>query len=130
MSSPGKRRACRRGSPEAGASLVEVLVAIGITGIAIVGLLAGVSTGSLGVSTADERVSAENLARSQLELTKSQPFDPVPATYATVSPPAGYGIAVSAQDISGGDSAVQLITVTVSRGADTLTVLEGYKVDR
>jgi type II secretory pathway pseudopilin PulG len=130
MLEPTKRYACRRGSSQEGAGLVEVLVAIGITGIAIVGLLAGVSTGSLGVSTTGERVSAENLARSQLELTKSQTFDPAPATYATVSPPAGYGIAVSAQDISGGDSAIQLITVTVSRGADTLTVLEGYKVDR
>ena len=130
MLQPTKRSACQASPSEEGAGLVEVLVAIGITGIAIVGLLAGVSTGSLGVSTTDERVSAENLARSQLELTKSQTFDPVPATYATVPPPAGYGIAVSAQDISGGDSAIQLITVTVSRGADTLTVLEGYKVDR
>ena len=130
MLPPRKRRACRRGSSEEGAGLVEVLVAIGITGIAIVGLLAGVSTGSLGVSTTDERVSAENLARSQLELTKSQTFDPVPAAYPTVPPPSGYTVGVSAQDISGGDSAIQLITVTVSRGAETLTVLEGYKVDR
>jgi Tfp pilus assembly protein PilV len=117
-------------SGEGGAGLIEVLVAIGITGIAVVGLLAAVSTGSLGVSTTDERVSAENLARSQLELTKSEPFDAVPATYPTIAPPSGYAIDVTAQDVTGGDSAIQLLTVTVSRGSETLTVLEGYKVDR
>jgi hypothetical protein len=130
MPSTKRRRSRFVRSGEGGAGLVEVLVAIGITGIAVVGLLAAVSTGSLGVSTTDERASAENLARSQLEFTKSEPFDPVPATYATIAPPSGYAIGVTAQAIPGGDIAVQLITVTVSRGAETLTVLEGYKVDR
>jgi hypothetical protein len=131
MSLSTKRRRSRFvRSGEGGAGLVEVLVAIGITGIAVVGLLAAVSTGSLGVSITDERVSAENLARSQLEFTKSEPFDPTPATYPTITPPSGYAIGVTAQDIAGGGSAIQLITVTVSRGAETLTVLEGYKVDR
>jgi Tfp pilus assembly protein PilV len=125
-----RRSTARAVLGQRGAGLVEVLVAIGITGIAIVALLAALSTGSIGVSTANERASAENLARSQLEFTKSQAFDPLPATYATVTPPAGYAVSVDAQAIAEGDSAVQLITVTVTRGPDTLTVLEGYKVDR
>ncbi len=64
----GRRR--RRG--EEGVGLVETLIAVGILGLALTVLLAAVSTGSLAVSRTEERVAAENLARSQLEYTKSQ----------------------------------------------------------
>ena len=74
-----------------GVGLVEVLVAVAILGLTLVVLLAAISTGSVGVATTEERVTAENLARSQLEYTKSQPYVAVPASYATVTPPAGYG---------------------------------------
>jgi hypothetical protein len=129
MDAPAQRRRRVRAG-ERGSGLVEVLVAVAITGTAVVWLLAAISTGSLGVSTTDEQVTAEHLARSQLEDTKSQPFDALPATYPTLTPIPGYGIAVDAAAIPEGDSAIQLITVTVTKAADTLAVLEGYKVDR
>jgi hypothetical protein len=121
MNGPARRRRRARAG-ERGAGLVEVLVAVGIAGTAVVWLLTALSTGSLGVSTTDEQVTAEHLARSQLEDTKSQPFDPLPAAYPTVTPVPGYDIAVDAASIAEGDGAIQLITVTVTR--------EGYKVDR
>jgi hypothetical protein len=128
MNAPAQRRRSRAG--ERGAGLVEVLVAVGIAGTAVVWLLTALSTGSLGVSTTDEQVTAEHLARSQLEDTKSQSFDPLPAAYPTVTPVSGYDIAIDAASIAEGDGAIQLITVTVTRDAQTLAVLEGYKVDR
>ena len=115
---------------EAGIGLVEVLVATTVLALTLVAFLAALSTGSIGVGTSEERVIAENLARSQLEYTKSQAYLAAPASYATVTPPAGFAVSADATSIAEGDSAVQRITVTVSRGSATLLVVEDFKVDR
>ncbi|MCH8919194.1 MAG: hypothetical protein IIA23_00600 [Chloroflexi bacterium] len=113
-----------------GVGLVEVLVAVAILGVTLVALLTAISTGSLGVATTEERVTAENLARSQLEYTKSQAFLPAPASYATVTPPTGYTVSADAVSIPEGASAIQKITVTITRNGETLLTVEDYKVDR
>lgn len=113
-----------------GVGLVETLVAVAILGVTLVTLLAAISTGSIGVATTEERVTAENLARSQLEYTKSQAYLTAPASYATVTPPAGYTVSAEATSIPEGDISVQKITVTVARDGDTLLTVEDYKVDR
>lgn len=115
---------------EKGVGLVEVLVAVAILGLTLVVLLAAISTGSVGVATTEERVTAENLARSQLEYTKSQTYVAVPVSYATVTPPAGYGVSVEAASVPDTDNSIQLITVTVTRDSKTLVTVEDFKVDR
>ena len=125
---PGLRRAVIGGQD--GVGLVEVLVAVAILGVTLVAFLTAISTGSLGVATTEERVTAENLARSQLEYAKSQAFLPAPASYATVTPPTGYAVSADAVSIPEGDSAIQKITVTVTRNGETLLTVEDYKVDR
>jgi type II secretory pathway pseudopilin PulG len=121
----------RRCHGEEGVGLVETLIAVGILGLALTVLLAAVSTGSLAVSRTEERVAAENLARSQLEYTKSQGYLPPPASYLTVTPsPGGYGVVVEAASIPDTNSGIEKITVTVSRDGKTLLVVEDYKVNR
>ena len=121
----------RRRSGEEGVGLVETLIAVGILGLALTVLLAAVSTGSLAVSRTEERVAAENLARSQLEYTKSQGYLTPPASYLTVTPsPGGYGVVVEAASIPDTNSGIEKITVTVSRDGSELLVVEDYKVDR
>jgi len=117
---------------ERGMGLVEVLVAVAILGVTLVVLLAAISTGSVGVATTEEGVTAENLARSQLEYTKSQTYSAAPASYATVTPPAGYSVSVQAASIStpATDSSIQMITVTITRDGETLLTVEDFKVDR
>lgn len=117
---------------EEGIGLVEALIAVGILGLALTALLSAVSTGSMAVSRTEERVTAENLARSQLEYTKSQPYQPLPgASYPTVTPsPDDYAVAVTADVAPGGDSSIEKITVTVTRNDKELLVVEDYKVDR
>ena len=68
----------RAAGNQEGFGLVEVLVAVAIVGMTVVALLAALSTGSIGVATTDEQVTAANLARSQLEYTRSQPYAPGP----------------------------------------------------
>jgi type II secretory pathway pseudopilin PulG len=124
----GPRRALVDG--QGGAGLVEVLVAVAILGVTLVVFLAAMSTGSLGVATTEEQVTAENLARSQLEYTKSDTYLAAPASYPTVTPPTGYAVSADATSIAEGDSVVQKITVTVTRNGETLLTVEGFKVDR
>jgi type II secretory pathway pseudopilin PulG len=114
--------------------LVEVLVAVAILGMTVVALLAALSTGSIGVATKDEQVTAANLARSQLEYTRSQPYADL---YETVTPPAGYAVSVQADSVPeatsvpGADpSTIQKITVTVTRNDETLLTVDDFKVDR
>lgn len=113
-----------------GVGLVETLIAVAILSVTLVTLIAAISTGSIGVATTEERVNAENLARSQLEYTKSQPYATAPASYATVTPPAGYTVSAAATSIPDTDSSIQKITVTVARNGETLMTVEDYKVDR
>ncbi len=112
--------------------LVEVLVAVAILGMTLVALLAALSTGSIGVTTTDSEVTAANLARSQLEYTRSQPYAEVPTEYATVTPPAGYTVSVQAASIPEPvtDTNIQKITVIVARDGKTLATVEDYKVKR
>ena len=125
------RKLSEERSKEAGVGLVETLIAVGILGLALTALLSAVSTGSLASSRSQERVTAENMARSQLEYVKSQPYAAPPATYATVTPsPGGYAVSAAAEAIPNSDSSIEKVTVTVTRDGKTLFVTEDYKVDR
>lgn len=108
-----------------GASLVEVLVAVAIMAIVLTIFLSALSTGSLGVSVVHERVTAENIARSQLEYVKETGF--TDHYTPTAISHTGYTAAISATTIYTG---VQLITVTVSYDGEPTFTIEEYKVDR
>jgi prepilin-type N-terminal cleavage/methylation domain-containing protein len=59
---------------ERGMSLVETLVTVALVSIILAAFLAAVSVGSFGVSVVRERVTAENLARAQLEHIKNYTY--------------------------------------------------------
>jgi prepilin-type N-terminal cleavage/methylation domain-containing protein len=115
---------------ERGVSLVESLVAVAILGTALVMFMSGLSTGLLSTGRIDRLSTAHELARSQLEDTKAQAFVIAPYTYPSVAAPAGYTVTSEATDAGNGDSAVQLITVVVTKDTEVLFTLEGLKVDR
>ncbi len=106
-------------------------MAVAIMTIAVTAFLAAFSTGSLAVRRADKGVTAENLARSQLEYTKSQAYVVAPASYDTITPvPAGYSISSDATSVAGRDANIQKITVTATRDGKVLLVLEDFKLNR
>jgi len=112
---------------EGGAGLVEVLVAVAIMAIVLTIFLSALSTGSFGVSAVRERVTAENIARSQLEYVKDSDFIAGTDHYTpTAISHLGYSAMISATTIYTG---VQLITVTVYHNGPVFTI-EDYKVDR
>jgi hypothetical protein len=129
MSGEGRRVGFSFWSGEGGQSLVEELVAVALVSLALVILIAALSTGSMGVRTTNDRVMAENLAQSQMELIKDAAYSSDPTAYPTVVPVPAYAVTVEAEVL---DIGLQVVTVTVSlsgSGKDLLQ-LEGYKADR
>ena len=125
---PGAKRP--PGNGEEGVGLVESLIAVAILGLTLVVLLSGLSTGSIAVSNTDERVVAENMARSLLEYTKSAAYVAAPASYPTLTPSPGYSATVQTAAIPNADSNIEKITVSVMHGSKTLLTVEDYKVNR
>jgi len=124
---------------ERGAGLVEVLVAVAIMAIVLTIFLSALVTGGLGVRVVHERVTAENIARSQLEYIKNYTYTNGAISYPTVEHSEDYPITI---DISywhsptqqftstrAADSGMQWITITVSHNGEVFTI-ENYKVDR
>ena len=143
----------RRG--ERGFTFIEVLIAILILSIFVGAFLMGVGTSAKAVMLEDERVTAESLARSQIEYTKQQSYV-VPtngeAHYVRISNVStGYTIwsetydgtlvegldivAVAWQDgikaqLSDGDTSLERVKLIIKHGTKVVWTLEDYKVDR
>jgi len=129
-----------------GAGLVEALVALAIVAIVLTIFLSALSTGTFGVSLVRERVTAGNLARSQLECIKDHPYitGAIPISYTsmcTVTAPSAYDTRVvdisywyspinEFTSVGADDSGMQWITVTVSHNDEPVFTIEDYKVDR
>ena len=124
-----------------GVALVEELVTVAIIGLGIVILVAMITTGVLGARQIDDKVSAQALARSQLELIKDAAYqaDPISSPYPAVAALPGYAVTLDIDYWHAGNAnfqsslrndGLQRITVTVTSGGATLVQLAEYKVDR
>ena len=132
------------GGKESGVGLLETLVALALLGIIAASFLGGLATASKAAFTADERATAECLARSQLEYVKGQGYishiDPAHGDYVVITTtPAGYTVETTAVPINpatgqplaaGEDDGIQKITVAVSHGGQSVLTLDDYKGDR
>ena len=130
---------------EKGYTLIAVVIALGLLGIIAAAFLGGLATASRTLIHADERETANDLAESQMESLKNQPYDANlendPPVYTVISAPPGYGIDVTAERLDqddppdpSDDDGIQKIKVTVSHqylsSWREVVVLEDYKVAR
>lgn len=129
---------------EKGITLIEVLIALAILGLVAVAFLSGLTTASRALIIADERTTAESLARSQMEYVKGIDYVNEATSYPAASIPqehidAGYSATITALPLHNPDNGIQKITVVVKhdnkeiftfiRDGEKIT-LEGYKVNR
>jgi prepilin-type N-terminal cleavage/methylation domain-containing protein len=120
---------------ESGFSLIEVLISLALLGLVAGGLLGGLSVASRGVSLADARETAKNLAEYQIEYIRGQGFissrtdqsDPYQVPSPLPSEYAGYQASILVAGLYDDNS--QKITVTVSRYSQVLFSLESYRVN-
>ncbi len=59
-----------------GFTMVEIVIAIALIGVIAVAILSALSTASMTLIIADERATAESLARSQMEYIKNHGYKP------------------------------------------------------
>ena len=124
--------------------LIEILVGLALLGAIAVAFLSGLSTTFTGVSVSQESVSAESLAKSQIEYIKTQdyvavadynPADPdnryelidVPADLAA----AGYSVEITPPETilsEAGGYELQRITVAVKRDDKGKLTVSIYRV--
>ena len=116
-------------------SFLETLIALAVLGIISVAFLSGLSTTSRAAVISDRRVTAESLARSQMEAVKQVPYVSGASQYTPTQIPSdesytGFSVTITAEPLESPDDGVQKITVTVLRFGTDFYVLQGYKVDR
>ncbi|MEV6580410.1 type II secretion system protein [Streptomyces sp. NPDC051582] len=121
MTDLARRPRGRRG--EEGETLVEVLVAVVLMGVAFVTVLGGIGTAIIG-SVAQQKVTgADSVIRSAAEKVVSAPYASCADGYETPAPPAGYTVTVTIEYWDGAgtfgrscptaDTGVQKVTLTV-----------------
>jgi len=126
---------------EKGFTLLEVVLSLAILGIVAAGFLGALATGSRAISIADERATAESIARTQMEYVRIQPYDADnnPPVYLEISGselPDGYSIVLNTMrlDPKGDgidtDDGIQSITVVVQHHGEPVFDLEGYRTYR
>ncbi len=143
---------------ERGFGLVEVLMALALLGIIAVAFIMAIAVASQAILIADERTTAESLARSQLEYIKEQPYvydeivtDEVYAIYNGIDIEDDYPsfriysenrLGEVVEDIIGipwnsatgevadPDEGLQMIKLVIQNNGEEVLVLEDYKVDR
>lgn len=133
---------------EKGFTLIEVIIAVALLGVIAVAFMGALGTASLAMFIADERATAESLARSEMEYVKSANYTAdgwsyelpgsAPSWDAGHTLPSGYDgytANVTAEPLNTPDDGIQKITIIVSHLGKAITTsgnstLENYKVDR
>jgi type II secretory pathway pseudopilin PulG len=120
---------------ESGITLIETLVALAIVSTVAVSFLGGLSTSSEAAFIADERTTAESLARSQIEWAKKVEYVYGTTEYSPAPMPGGgdysrYSVIITAESLQVPDDGIQKITVTIKYSEKVVIRLEGYKVNR
>ncbi|MEU3838683.1 prepilin-type N-terminal cleavage/methylation domain-containing protein [Streptomyces sp. NPDC028635] len=118
----GPRHSRRRRGDE-GETLVEVLVAVVLMGVAFVAVLGGLGTAIISSVAQQKMTSADSVIRSAAEKVVSDPYVSCARSYETPAPPAGYTVTVEVEYWDGvgafgrpcptADTGVQKVTLTV-----------------
>ena len=124
-----RAQASKAGS-QRGFVMIEMLLAIGIVGTAMLATVAAFSTASRTASFVDNATTGEWVATSQIESIKTAAYQPTPGTYASVPVPTGFAVSNTTSDVTGGDENIQIVTVIVSRGGETVYETSALKVNR
>lgn len=115
---------------ERGITLTEAAVAVFLLGGVVLTLVMSMSSGIVAVGSDDSLVTAQGLARTQMEYIKNCSYNATADTYPAVAAPPGYTVTVNVAGLPDTNNNIQKITAAVTRGGNTLFTLEDYKVNR
>lgn len=119
----------RRGRRSRGFTLIEAVVAIVVVGVALTGVLMAVREGVRGSADPVLQRQLLGVAQQVLEDIELQPYAAVALAAQGMPSPPGYAVQVSVSaDTLGGSTAALRITVTATRGRQSLS-LSGWRTD-
>ena len=122
-----------------GFTLLEVLIAAAIFAVVGVTFVSALATNFKVLFIADQRTTAESLAKAQMEVINNAPYDSIPPySYTKITGiPAGYDVIIAVALVnpetgstSATDLGVQKVTVTVTcqqHSPPEVIVIETYK---
>ncbi|MCZ0983285.1 type II secretion system protein [Streptomyces diastatochromogenes] len=120
---PCPARGPRRPRGEEGETLIEVLVAVVLMGVAFVTVFGGIGTAIISSARQQKVTTADSVIRSAAEKLVATPYVPCADSYDTPPPPAGYTVTVEIEYWDGvgafdqscptTDTGVQKVTLTV-----------------
>ena len=124
---------------QAGFSLIEVILAIGLVSIFSLSIPSALSGTSRATITTNKHITAESIARSQMDYIQNQPYDSVNATpvYSLIPDiPDSYSIVTPMAarldprgDGTDNDDGLQEITVTVKQNGKIIFTLIDHKLN-
>lgn len=107
---------------EDGATLVEILVAVVIMGVAFAAIIGGVTTSIMASDMHRKEATAETVLRSYAEAVKAAAYVTCAASYSPAfTPPAGYTASVTKVEYWNGSNDFDA-TCTLDRGLQRLTL--------
>ena len=112
-----------------GSSLLESVLGVGLLGVIGVVFLAAIGTSLSSAGIVGEIYTASNLAQTQMEDIKSQPYSDTNSYGVTVSPTGDYAVSIAVVDESPAlfPNTLQRVIVDVSHGGERVLRLESYK---
>ena len=113
-----------------GVALVELLMALTLVSLVAASFVPGLALGSTAAGLANQEAVAQALARRQVEYVKSFSYDALATTYPKVPVPADYAVTVTVASVSGSDSNLQQVSVSVTFKGDTVVTADTFKVNR
>ncbi|MBN2240738.1 MAG: prepilin-type N-terminal cleavage/methylation domain-containing protein [Dehalococcoidales bacterium] len=120
---------CKR---QNGFGLIESLIAVALFGTAALMLVSSLSTSMILVGFYEERVTAENIARTQMAYTRhpNQEYIPGANSYPALERDDDYNVTVTVAEIDPLlTEIIQKITITVYHNQKQVYILEGIKVN-
>ncbi|MFC1901047.1 prepilin-type N-terminal cleavage/methylation domain-containing protein [Chloroflexota bacterium] len=122
----------RKISNQRGSSLIEILVAAAIFGAIGVVFVNAVSSSQMGAHQIEAMSTAESIARNQIELIKSLPYNDGNYYPLVTADQDRYAANIEVLDLSPVEypNTIQKIVVTISENDNSLLSLETLKVKR
>ena len=123
-----------------GVTLLETVIALAMFSSAGTAVLMGVSAAHISSDRVEAHAIAENLARNQMEYVLSLEYVAPGGNYASVADdvilnltiPSGYSVSAVAETYLADDGftgSIENVVITVSRGAQSILVLESLRME-
>lgn len=113
-----------------GFMMIEMMLAVAIVGTAMFAVVSAFSTSARASVFMQETATAQWLATSQIEFIRTAEYVNTPGTYENVPSPAGYTVANTTSTVTGGDSNIQTVTVTIAKSGEVVYTTSTVKVNR